>query len=131
MTNIHPKLQSLPYRDARGQTLWKVLEAVRVKLAPRWYVEVPEGFVSNLGSIPRYAKWLVSSDDFPGPFVLHDYMCGEDSWEDGIERPSYTRWQADSTLYHTLTTMENPPPAWKAWVVWFAVRAYARWKGLR
>lgn len=131
MTQIHPKIQSLPYRDKSGQTLWKVLETVRVKLAPRWYVEVPEGFVSNLGSIPRWAKWLVSSDDFPGPFVLHDYMCNEDNWEDGVPDSGYTRWQADSTLYHTLTTMEQPAPAWKCWVVWFAVRAYARVKGIK
>jgi len=131
MNQIHPKLQTLPYRGPDGDTLWKVLEPVVVNLAPGWVVVVPEGFVSNLGSIPRYAKWLVSSDDFPGPFVLHDYLCNEENYVAGPASSGYNRWQADSVLYYTLTVLDPPAPAWKCWIVWFAVRAYARLKGIK
>lgn len=130
--SIHPSLTSLPIRDSKGRTLWRLNEKVRVQLAPRWYVEVPEGFVSNLGTIPWYARVLVSPDDFPGPFVLHDWMCNEDLIDDGLDIDSgYTRWQADSTLYHTLSTHEPSVPAWKCWIIWFAVRLNARWQGLK
>jgi len=130
--SIHPLLRPLPYADKNGNTLWEVIEPVRVKLAPRWYVEVPKGYVSNLGTIPRWCRFIVSSDDFPGPFVLHDWMCNEDLTDDGEEVDSgYTRWQADSTLYHTLSTHQPKVAAWKCWIVWAAVRLHARYKGLK
>lgn len=129
--SIHPKLEPLPDKDKYGRTIWRVVEEVRVKLAPRWYVVIPEGFCSNLGSVPRFLRPFVSPDEFPGPFVLHDYMCNEEVWEDGVPESGYTRWQSDSTLYDRLTAIKPKVPAWKCWLIWFSVRAHARLRGLK
>ena len=132
MTGIYPKLEALPFPGTHGETLWRVTEPIRFKIAPRWYIEVPEGYVSNLGTIPRWARFFVSPSDFPGPFVLHDYMCSEDHVDDGQEVNSgYSRWLADAALYEMLCRYQPAVPFHKRWTVWFAIRAYARWKGLK
>ena len=134
MTVVYPFLEALPFAGSRGETLWKVRKEIRVKLAPRWYVQVPEGYVSNLGTIPRIplVRWIVSPSDFPGPFVIHDFMCSEDHIDDGVDLDSgYTRWQADSTLYQLLIDYEPKIAWWKSWIIWFALRSYARLKGLK
>ena len=129
--SIHPKLEALPDRGKHGETLWRVLEDVRVKVAPRMYVEVPAGYVSNLGTIPRYLRWFVAPSDFPGPFVLHDYMVNEDHIDDG-EHPSsgYSRWISDAVLYEMLVRHKPNISAYRRYLIWVAVRLSARSQGL-
>lgn len=127
------KLEAVQNTNKHGDSLWRVIDDVRVKIAPRMYVQVPAGYVSNLGTVPRWARWYVSPSEggFVRCFVVHDYMCDEDADpSDGQhEKSGYSRWIADSVLYELMVRAELP---WhKRYIVWLAVRLAARWKGLR
>ena len=122
-----PKLQPTRKRDANGRTLWFVLEKYRVRVGPTFRVTVPEGYVTNLGSIPRWGKFVVDVDEAASAFVAHDWMCNE-SHDGEVLKSGWSRWMADATLYELL--VKYPLPAWKCWVIWAACRSYARIKGL-
>lgn len=126
------KLENIGQHAVTGDTLWSLLEDVRVKVAPRMYVQVPAGYVSNLGTIPRWARWFVSPSEggFADLFLLHDWMCSEDQEDDGVEVASgYSRWMADCVLYELMVRRDLP--AHKRYIVWLALRIYARSRGLR
>ena len=129
--HIDVVLKPLPAKDSEGRTLWEVVDDVFVHLAPNCYLKVPAGFVSNLGTIPRWAYPIINLDYFAGPFVVHDYLCNEDVYESIDTNSGYSRWLADAILYETMVNSEPKAPFWKCWIVWAAVRFYARVKGLR
>lgn len=125
------KLECLGRSEKTGDTLWRVIEDVRVRIAPRMYVQVPADYISNLGTIPRWARWFVSPSEggFAELFLLHDWLCGEDHEDDGVEIESgVSRWLADAILYDLMVKKQLPPH--KRYLVWLAVRISARMKGL-
>lgn len=125
------KLESIGRSERTGDQLWRVLETVRVKIAPRMYVQVPAGYVSNLGTIPRPARWFVSPSEggFADLFLLHDWLCNEDHQDDGTELDSgVSRFLADAILYDLM--VKRNLPVYKRYVIWIACRLYARSRGL-
>lgn len=126
------KLEAVRNTNKYGDSLWRLLEDYRVKIAPRMYVQVPAGYVSNLGTIPRLARWWVSPSEggFADLFIIHDWLCNEDQEDDGIEINSgVSRWLADAILYDLM--VKRNLPAQKRYTIWLAVRLAARWKGLK
>lgn len=125
------KLEHIKGKKGQRGT-WKTLEEHRFNIGPWCNPRVPAGFESNLGTIPRGFYWLVAPDDYPQPFIEHDWLCNEDADptdDEGPHNSGFSRWIADAILYERLK--KYGVPAWKCWIVWIAVRSFARTKGLK
>lgn len=81
----------------------------------RAYV-VPEGFETDLASIPRVVQWLLPViDKHVYPSIMHDYGY-EDGW------PNVTRAQVDRMFLDAMAAIGVP--WWKRNLMWAAVRAF-------
>jgi hypothetical protein len=101
---------------------------VRVRLTePLGYVAsdgrmfvVPLGFVTDLASIPRFARSIISVwEKHRRAAVLHDYLS---------VTATVTSAEADRLFFEALEALEVS--TWKRWVMWLAVRAASYWKAL-
>jgi hypothetical protein len=99
---------------------------------PDW-LQVPAGFITDLASIPWPFVALVRPDSVsPAGPIVHDYLyanCGAVPvwrWDDGqgsswiVDRPSFTRKQADAVFCDVLIATEVPD--WKVRLMHRAVR---------
>ena len=90
-------LRDLMYRDTAGK--------VHV---------VPAGFVSDLGSIPRFLWPVLPPHEYPSAYILHDYYC---------EDKSTPRKYGDDLLLEALH--DSHAPTCKRYIVYSGVRTYA------
>lgn len=84
-------------------------------------VTVPDGFMTDLASIPRIL-WSIlppHDPDYAGAAVLHDYLY---EWKGGI----FTRVVADAIFYEAMRVLGVP--AWKAVFMYLAVRMANTWR---
>ena len=99
----------------RGNGRWMVEEPlVYLSDAGSGYT-VPQGFITDLASIPRFL-WTVwpPFGKYTSAAVLHDYLC-ESAW--------ISRKDGDKIF---LEAMEHSDvPALKRWCIYLAVRLYA------
>lgn len=80
-------------------------------------VVVPQGFVCDLGSIPRLLWWWAAPDGKYRPAVIvHDYL---------YETQTLTRRKADRTMYRIMRHVGVRPT--QAWLMWLGVRAGGWW----
>lgn len=88
-------------------------------------VEVPGGFITDWGSVPRLLEWVVSGDDtqlLPGS-IVHDYLYRQSGkLSDGTV---VSRKDADRVLVEAMAAVGAP--AWKRNAVWTAVRVGGRY----
>lgn len=123
---INPKLELLERSDDDGRVLFKLLESYSYNLGPGCTVVVPEGYVTNFGTIPKMMWWWVSPSQLGQAAIVHDYMCGE-SFDNKQIDSGFSRWVADAALYEIMERMGFGWP--KRFLVWLAVRAAAKWQG--
>lgn len=66
--------QAPPLLEARGNHF--VLRRPLVYIGNRETITVPEGFVTDLGSVPWYFSWLVSryGEGMTNAYILHDWL---------------------------------------------------------
>lgn len=56
---------------------WKTIVALEYMVDGK-YIKIPPGYITDLGSIPWYARWLISpSDESILAFILHDFIYGK------------------------------------------------------
>lgn len=72
------ELYPIPLDDGKNVWLWCTVGKHRWELFKEGsgiWMEVPEGFITDLASIPRWAQWLVNPFDPQtcGPAVEHDW----------------------------------------------------------
>jgi hypothetical protein len=116
--------------DGKRRPLWRVEKEFTVEYGPGLRVTVPKGYVTNFGTIPRWAYWWISPTELGVPAVVHDYMCGEVFDKNQMKwSKQYSRWLADAMLYESMRSL-NIGTARRV-SVFLAVRAYALWKGLK
>lgn len=127
------RFTKLDLTDGRGRPLWRLDEDYTEVYGPGLEVTVPAGFVTNFGTIPRWAYWLVAPSELGIPSLVHDYMCNEtfiEITEEGITKGlGYSRWLADAILYESLK--KRGLGTMRSLAVFFAVRFYAVWKGIK
>ena len=112
-------------------------ERVRQDTFPMWAYtaasgerfEIPNGFVSNLGSIPFFLWPILPRDGWKGPYILHDYLYAHIIW-------CLSRWEADYTLseaIYTYTLEHTPENRYlKAiYLLWAGSRRFLVFRGLR
>ena len=76
---------------------------------------VPNGFKTDLASVPKIVWPILPPHGlYLSAAILHDFFC-ENDW---ISRTDGDR------LFKEAMSHSNVP-TWKAWTIWFGVRAYA------
>ena len=116
--------------DDNGRPLFEVREDYTVELYPGAEITVPAGYVSNLGTIPRIAYRLVTPAEIGAEAVVHDWMANEYFGKGPRPPGHFSRWLADAVLKEMLSRNRNVPK-WRAWMVFGAVRYWARKKGIK
>ncbi len=83
-------------------------------------IDVPAGFKTDLGSIPRWLWWLLPRDDprWAGAFVVHDFLCA-------LAR--FPRIVAASIFLEALGVLARKHSAswWRVWLMFGGVLAWA------
>lgn len=122
-------LRLLDTNDKHGRPLFMLIGTYRCELGPGLVVEVPSGYVTNFGTIPRWFYWVVSPSQLREAAIVHDWMCSEDLIDDDLKIESgYSRWLADAVLYEGMTRCGF---GWtKRVLVWLGVRINAWTKAL-
>lgn len=122
MRELH--YQVLPETNSRGRRLVKLDRKFTYRCwaggddggGTSLFVSVPEGFVSDLASIPRLLWSLFPPD---GPYqeaaVLHDYLYS-------IDVP---QWLCDAVFRHVMQF--TGVPIWKRILLFWGVRIGGRW----
>lgn len=81
-----------------------------------FYIEVPEGFLTDFASIPFFARWWqrggVGSQRIAAYF--HDYMYA------GTDR--FSRRQADAAFYQVMKAVDGDKGWFKRGAMWLALR---------
>ncbi len=78
---------------------------------------IPEGFITNLASIPRLFYWLFRpSGDMLEASVLHDYLY------DCVSNYDLSRSTADAIFYEAMLSTKTP--VWKAVLGYRVVRLF-------
>jgi len=123
---------SLEQPDARARSSdgLYVLYEEYTYLRPEWNVTIPEGFVWDGASVPRFL-WSISGIRPDGRIraaaLVHDYL-----YRYGGKVPScsrvFTRKEADRLFYEMIR--EAGGSWWTAWRAWFAVSLFGwlAWK---
>jgi len=84
-------------------------------------ITVPEGFLTDLASVPRFLWSLVPphSPDYAAAAVLHDYLY---EWNNGM----FTKVVADGIFYEAMRVLGVPK--WRAIIMYLAVRLWNNWE---
>lgn len=94
-----------PFKDGAGKWWWATSGEIAWEVGPPgsgWFVVIPEGFLTDLGSIPGIVRWLFNPADpqCARAYVLHDYLLSglvRPNWLDGISSQ-----QAAAHLYEAM-----------------------------
>ena len=98
----------------KGPSLFR-LERELVFISPTGgRIVVPAGFLSDLGSIPRWLWIFIPRDSYPSAFFLHDFLC---------EQKDRPRIQIDLILVEAL--LLSGAPKWVMNMIYYGVRLYA------
>lgn len=95
------------------------LESLHFRVGEIVFITVPSYFVTDLASIPKWARGLISkTDDHIRAAIVHDYL---------IDKHMVSRAAADGLFFDLLTADGLCP--WKRWAMYFAVRfgAFLPW----
>ncbi len=97
-----------------GDDKWQLTKVLIYETLSGNLIIVPQGFISDGASIPRFF-WRLIGSPWSGKYgraaVVHDFMCFS---------KEFTRKQADIVFYESMK--ELGVPYWKRKIMYFAVR---------
>ncbi len=97
---------------------WSLTRPFKYESGTLGWIQVPEGFVTDLASVPWFGRWAVSVDgDHTKAAIIHDWLYVTASAEDF---PNVTRRDADRVFLEALKV--RGVPAWKRNLMYAAVR---------
>lgn len=103
-----------------GQNTFEVAEDAKVVLLEdndEWAgITIPAGFVTDLGSVPRIFRPLLSVASAPIPFIVHDYLYSGNV-------PKVSRQKADAAMLALMRHYNTPRWGWQRRIAWLGVRA--------
>lgn len=87
--------------------------------------EVPSGYQTDLGTVPRAATWLVPryGAAMTPASVLHDWLCDNIHWGS----PIVGRSDADGLMRRQLRELGVSAP--RRWAIWSAIRLGGKMRG--
>lgn len=125
---IHEAPQSVTLSGV-GDRAYQVFHPFRVVFsvggADRRSLDVPAGFLSDLGSVPRMGRAVVSVAAAPLAFVAHDWCYARQDMQ-----PDLTRREADRLMLELMHYQSAPKRKCERWVAYWAVRI-GGWVGWR
>lgn len=110
----NPKIEVL--KDAYGDKIFKLLEALNLDIGDGAHVIVPDGYLSDGASVPRFFWRILSPEIDPitlAPSIGHDYL---------YEKKMMTRKETDQ--WYRKELIENGYPKWKATLTYWGVRLF-------
>jgi len=104
------------YIGRSGQ--WILAGELRYESGICGLVRVPEGFETDLASIPRMFRWLLPQNDghHRAAAIVHDYLCRE---------RQVPRSVADSVFLEAMTALGEH--TWRRYTMYGAVRLFSIW----
>jgi Protein of unknown function (DUF1353) len=98
--------------------LWKTERELDYEIGAQGsglFILVPQGFKTDLGTIPVWARAFINPADAKcaAAFVLHDFLC---TWS------NFSRTVTDAILFEALIVLATP--RWKALLIHFGVSLY-------
>ena len=101
--------------DGKTFTLYEGFEYRLGALENDIIIRVPKGFVTDLGSIPTIASFLVPKlGKYNQSCILHDFLY------DMVRKDKFSRAIADSILLESMEVLEVV--FWRRWLIFAAVR---------
>ena len=131
------KLESTGNSDSAGGPLYRTTRPLVYEVGAKGSnarIEVPKGFITNLGSVPRI--WILQYlyRDIVSPHgrwvaapVLHDWLCNE-RFEGQQQLSGFSRFEADAIFRSALKVLGAPYH--KRQTIYLAVRLRAILRGL-
>lgn len=114
MAKFLTDLHLVRFKDRKGKAFATLSEEYRVEVDGKT-ITVPAGFVTDLASVPRRLRGIVSLDRGVEAAVIHDYLYANQIG---------TRKEADLIFKKLLELTESPATVW---TMYWAVRACGRW----
>ena len=125
------------YLEPVSGSLYRVVVDIKVNVGPFAMVEIPEGTLTNLGTIPKQLHWLIKPDDEDMfyAFLVHDVLVGEfrepfkvhiSNYLYDEERVMYaavSSWDQANEIMRTVARMCGAP-AWKRQLCYLAIKVY-------
>lgn len=106
--------RGLALKNRDGKQLYRLLRPFVYSSDIAGTIAVPEGFVTDLGSVPRLPfVYAMFGDDFQWAATIHDYL---------YSTAKESRAVADAVLQEAAIALGYP--RWKALAVYLAVRAF-------
>ncbi len=102
------RVELLGRRDKSGRNLYRLTDDYSFSYGDGFEVVVPSGFVTNLGTIPRGLRWVVSPSDLREASVVHDYLLQERLARKQRGKHLVSRWMADAILYEAMEQVGIP-----------------------
>ncbi len=98
-----------------GSGRWKLITPLTYYSDRFGFVVVPEGFETDLASVPRFAYYGLFGNVAHKAAVVHDFLI--------TEYPESRRADADAEFLSAMSCSGVPP--WRRWPMYLAVRAYS------
>ena len=114
----------LDRKDSKGRNLWQLLAPYNYSLGINTVITIPQGYVTNFGTIPRWATWFITPGEMREAALVHDFLCNENFTIEG--EPTYSgfsRLVADTILYVHLR--EVGIDRLRSYLVYLGVRGWA------
>ena len=112
-----------PEFKIHGSDKWQLTAPLMYETRSGIYISVPEGFITDLASIPRLFRSIYSvHGQHTRAAVIHDYLYSQS------DPRAFTRSQADRIFYEAM--LELGVRKSKAYVMYLGVRSggYFAWK---
>lgn len=93
-------------------------------------IQVPEGFKTDLASVPRACWWLIAPWDIARAAIVHDFLY----WKIRVYRKTGNDYaligkakkSADNVFLMGMKDADPKVPAWKIYPAYWAVRLFGR-----
>lgn len=91
---------------------WRVVADFAVATEALGFILIPQGFICDLNSIPRFLWWESTPSDYAEAGVTHDYLYDQQA----------PKLACDQTYAEILTALGMP--AWRVWLRYHALRLF-------
>ena len=101
-----------------------------IKCSKAGMITVPEGYITDLASVPRICWIFIAPFDVARAAVIHDILYEKINmgFEDGaIHKRSPYRRIADKVFLEGMKSAFPNQPTWKIYACFWAVRIFGRW----
>ena len=126
--NHSPFISGSVYLKTLSNELWQLTRPLNFKNETH-NIEVPEGFSTDLATIPRICWWFLSPWDIARAAIIHDWLYFNYTNDDN----SLSRKECDDLFLEGMHWANPRVPKYKIYLAYYSVRVFGRFylKGKR